>query len=223
MPTLGELQTSADRRSLIRKALRAVAVLAPLSVELPEKITGPDSQPIDLLTAGFLPVGMVSPDGWNFGRETEKDEIEALGYASFVRTDIMSVARSVTVTTLETGRKHMLELQYGVDLSAIEQDSNGEIVFDEPDLPLGAEYRLITLFDDGPVDANWVLGKGFPRVKLGDTGEETYGKEGAIQRELTFDVFTDDELGTPCRHYFGGTGAEAARDALGFGEAPVGG
>lgn len=217
-PTLGELQNQADNRGLIRKAIRAVGVIAPLSVELPEKITDPSGLPIDLLTAGFLPVGMVTPDGWNFGRETEKDEIEALGYASFVRSDISSVARSITVTTLETGRRHMLELQYGMDLSTIEQDADGEVVFDEPDMPIGAEYRLLALFDDGPADNNWVLAKGYPRVKLAEVGEETYGKEGAIQRELTFDVFTDDDLGTPCRHYFGGTGALAARDVLGFSE-----
>lgn len=221
MPTFQTIQAEADNRNLVRKIQKAVAFLAPTSVALPESITGPDSQPVDLKALGFLPIGLVSPDGYSFEREIEKEDVDALGYASPVRSDITRVPRTVSFTALEKGKKHMLELIYGTDLTAVEQGVNGEIVVDEPDLPVGTEYRLLVIGSDGPADKNWLLGKGYGAVKLSATGGETWGQEGAVSTELTFDVFTDDELGVPVRHYFGGTGAKAHADVLGFTQAAV--
>lgn len=219
MPTFATIMQDADERGLIRKVKRAVAFLAPLSVDLPPALTGSDSLPIDLKNLGYLPVGIVTPDGYRFGRDVEKDEVDALGYASFVRTDVMKVARTVAFNPLEFGRKHMSELRYGTDLSAVTPDAqSGEIVFDEPDMPNDAEYRLLIIADDGPASANWILGRGYGRVKLADAGEEAWGKEGAISSEITLDVFVDDELGVPVRHYLGGTGAKASADILGYAE-----
>ena len=96
MPTFSTIQADADERSLVRKIQKAVAFIAPKSVELPEALTGADSLPIDLKTAGFLPVGLVSPDGYTFSREVEKEDIDALGYASPVRSDVTRVPRSVS-------------------------------------------------------------------------------------------------------------------------------
>jgi len=221
MPTFQTLQTEADNRNLVRKVQKAIAFIAPKSVILPDSLTGPDSLPIDLKAAGFLPVGLVSPDGYTFSREIEKEDVDALGYASPVRSDITRVPRTVSFTALEKGKKHMLELTYGTDLTAVEQGPNGEIVVDEPDLPVGTEYRLIVVGSDGPAADNWLLGKGYGAVKLSATGEETWGQEGAISTQFTFDVFTDDEIGVPVRHYFGGTGAKAASADLGFTQATV--
>jgi len=218
MPTLGELQTEFDRRGLIRKVQRAVGLLAPMTVELPEALTGANGLPIDLKAAGFLPIGIVTPEGYRFGRDVEKDDIDALGYSSYVRSDITRVARTIAFNALETGRRHLAELQYGVDLSGVEQAANGEVVWDEPDLPMGGEYRFLVVGDDGPASANWVLGKGFGSVKVAGVGEEAWAKEGALVREITLDVFVDEEMGTPVRHYMGGTGAAAYADVLGYAE-----
>lgn len=215
MPTFSEIQAQSDRRSLVRKTPRAVAFLAPVTAALPEALTDA-SGVLQALPVDYKPVGIVTADGYTFGSEIEKEDIDALGYASPVRSDITRVARSITFTSMETGRRHMLELQYGTDLSATTQAASGEIVFEEPDLPIGSEYRLVVIGDDGPAAANWLIGRGYPRVKLASVGEETYAKEGALQREITLDVFTDDELGFPVRHYIAGTGAKAAADDLGF-------
>lgn len=214
--TFSEIQQGADRRSLIRKAQRAVAFLAPTSVAVPDTITDATGLPVALPT-GWLPVGIVTPDGYTFASNVDKDEIDALGYASFVRSDIVKVARTVQFTSLERFRKHMLELQYGMDLSAVEQAlANGEISFEEPDMPIGAEWRLIVLADDGPVANNWVFGKCYPNVKLADVGDEKWAKTGGIEQEYTLDVFTDEVLGYPVKHYIAGTGAKAAATDLGF-------
>lgn len=216
MPTFDTLRQGADNRSLVRKIQKAIALIAPLSVELPETLFTADGSLVDFKAAGFVPVGLVTPDGYTFTREISKEDISALGYASAVRSDISTVARSVSFTALERGKKNMLELKYGVDLSNTTQAANGEIVFDEPDLPIGEEYRLLIIGSDGPATENWILGRGYGRVKLASTGDETWGQEGAVTEEYTLDVFTDDEIGTPVRHYQGGTGAVKHKAVTGF-------
>lgn len=217
MPTFDTIRQGADERALIRKIQKAVAFLAPKTVDLPESLFDVGGALIDLKTAGWLPVGMVTPDGYEFGRDISKEDVTALGYASAVRSDVTEVARSVTMTPLETGRKHMLELTYGTDLSAVTQDpTSGEIIFEEPDLPVGQEYRLLIVGSDGPAAENWILGRGYGAVKLASTDSQTWGTGDPVRQPLTFDVFTDTEVGTPVRHYIGGTGAVAHKTVMGF-------
>ncbi|MFP3675118.1 hypothetical protein SB724_20090, partial [Bacillus sp. SIMBA_031] len=84
------------------------------------------------------------------------------------------------------------------------------------DLPVGKEYRFIVLGSDGPADNNWILGRGYGLVKIASTDSQKWGSADPISNSLTFDVFTDDEIGTPVRHYMGGTGALKHKTALGF-------
>jgi len=217
MPTFDTIRQDSDERALIRKIQKAVAFLAPPTVELPDSLFGVGGALVDLKALGYLPIGIVSPDGYEFGRDINKEDVSALGYASPVRSDITEVARSVTFTPLETGRKHMLELTYGTDLTATTQDATtGEVVFEEPDLPVGQEYRLLVIGSDGPAADNWILGRGYGTVKLASTDSQKWGTGDAVQQPLTFDVFTDSEIGTPVRHYMGGTGAVKHKTILGF-------
>ena len=217
MTTFAELQNQSDQRKLVRKIQKAVALIAPRDVELPETLfTGP-GQLVDLNEAGWMPLGIVTPDGYEFEREVETEDIDGLGYASPVRTDITRVPRSITTTLIETGRKHVNELIYGTDLSTVTQDpQTGEVVFDEPDMPANREYRLLLLGQDGPADEEWVLGKGYGTVSLTAGGGATWGQEGAVGSEVTLKVYSDDEIGTPVRHYLGGTGARKYKDVLGY-------
>lgn len=220
MVTFAEIQKKADERKLIRKIQKAVAVIAPQSVALPETLFAPGGGLVDLQEAGWLPLGMVDPSGYTFGREMEKEDIDALGYASPARSDTTRVPRTVGVTLLESGRRHVESLKKGMDLSTTTMDPvTGEVVYDEPDLPVNQEWRLLVIGQDGPADEEWVMAKGYGAVKLQNTGEETWGREGAVQSQLTLDVYTDDELGTPVRHYMGGTGALKYKDVLGYVEA----
>lgn len=216
MPTFDTIQQDADNRNLVRKIQKAVALLAPTTVELPESLYEGGSL-IDFAAAGWKPVGLVTADGFSFSREVEKENIDALGYASPVRSDVTTVPRQVSFTALEKGRRHMLELTLGTDLTGVTQDpTTGEIVVDEPDLPVDAEYRLLVIGSDGATADNWVMGRGYGSVKLANGGSETWGREGAVSSEITLDVYTDDEIGVPVRHYIGGTGAVKAQDVLGF-------
>jgi hypothetical protein len=212
---MSTIQADSDERSLVRKIKRAVAFIAPMTVALPSAITGTDSLPVDLKALGYLPVGLVTPDGYTFSREIESEDVDALGYASAVRSDVTRVPRSVSFTVLEKGRKHMMQLVYGTELTGVTQKLNGELVIDEPDLPIDAEWRLLVVGDDGPAANNWILGKGYGSVKLSATGEEVWGREGAVSQQLTLNVFTDDTVGVPVKHYLAGTGAKAST-VLGF-------
>lgn len=217
MATFDELQTQSDERKLVRKIQKAVALIASRSVDLPESLYTAPGQLVDLKSAGWLPLGIVSPDGYEFERDVETEDIDGLGYASPVRTDVTRVPRSVTATLIETGRKHVQELLYGTDLSTVTQDAQtGEVVFDEPDMPASREYRLLLIGKDGPADEEWVLGKGYGTVSLTSGGGGTWGQEGAVSSEVKLSVYADDELGTPVRHYMGGTGALKYKDVLGY-------
>ena len=219
MPTFDTLRQEFDSRALVRKIQKALAVLLPTSVDLPESLFAADGSLLDLKALGGLPVGIVSPDGYTFTREVSTENITAFGYSSAVRSDPTEVTRSVSFTALESAKRHMLELKYGQDLSGVKQSATGEIVFDEVEMPVGQEYRLLVIGSDGPASENWILGKGYGLVKLASTGDETWGQEGAVQQEYTLDVFTDGAIGSPVRHYIGGTGALKHKELLGFAQA----
>lgn len=217
MATFDEQRNEFDDRSLVRKIQKAIAVLAPMSVELPETLFATGGGLVDLKALGYLPVGIVTPEGFEFSREMSSEDVSALGYGSPVRSDITEVPRSITMTALETGRKHMLELTLGASLASVTQNpTTGEIIIDEPELPVGEEYRLLIIGSDGPASDNWILGRGYGSVKLSSTDSTTWGTGDAVQQSLTFNVFTDKEIGAPVRHYIGGTGAVKAKLALGF-------
>lgn len=216
MPTMQELIRESDNRKLIRKIQRAQALLAPSDTELPEAIFD-DNGPIDLKAEGWKPIGMVTPEGFSFGRDVETSEVSALGYASAVREDITSVARSVTFTPLQVGKRNLMELKYGVDLSGVEIDpTTGNFHFDEPDLPVNREYKLIILGADGPAEDQWLLGRGYGSVTLSEGGGDAWGGEDPVGGEITLKILPDEVTGTPVRHYFGGTGVLKHVDDMGF-------
>lgn len=209
MPSFASIKTAADTTSAVHKALEALAFLAPMTVELPDAITGSDKQPVDIVALGFKPVGIVTPDGYTFGGDVEKADVEALGYSTPVRSDIIRAPKTVSFTALESDRKDLAELLYGMDLSTIEAGTNGEVVFDEPPVPLGGEYRLLVISRDGTAAAPYYRGRGYGRVKLANVPEEVWSASDPRQYPIELDVLTDDDLGTPVRHYIGGAGFDA--------------
>lgn len=229
MPTLDELRQRGEPRRLTRKAQKTYGVLAPLSVDLPESLYGEDGSLLDFPTLGWLPIGRVSTDGYSYNREVSREPVTSMGYFSPDRSDVTEVTRQVTFTGHAAITRHMLELQYGVDLSGVElrdlpnHPAIAEVVFDEPEVPVDSEWRLLLIASDGPVANNWVMGKGFGTVQHSEGGGFTWGQEGPVVSELTLDVLTDDAIGTPVRHYLGGTGPKQYRDLLYFGASENGG
>jgi hypothetical protein len=215
-----EIKTAADSPTLVRKILEAVAFLAPPTVALPTTITDATGV-LKALPAGFWPLGIVTKEGYAREIDVEKEEAEGFGYSNPIRTDITKAPSTITVTPQEYGRRNLLEVIYGMSLATITQALNGEIVFDEPPLPVLSEYRLIRIGRDGAPDSEWLIGDGFPRVKLSSLPADTWSAGDPFAHELKFDVFDDEVLGTACRHYIGGTAPRTAgmRTALGFTQA----
>lgn len=214
------VKAAADSPSLVRKILEAVSFIAPMSVAMPATITNTNGV-LQPLPTGWVPLGIVSNEGYNREIDVEKEEVEGFGYATPVRTDITKAPSTLGVTPLEHGRKELLELFYGTNLDAVKQALNGEIAFDEPPLPVLDEYRLIKIGRDGTPDAEWLLADGFYRIKLASLPNDVWAQGDPFSHELSFDVLVDEESGSAVRHFIAGTAPKSAemRTALGFTQA----
>jgi hypothetical protein len=216
--TFSDLKSGADNPSLVRKILEAVAFLAPDSAPGIDALTDASGL-LQALPTAYKPVGMVTPDGYTFGGDTNTEAVEAYGYSAPVREDITGQTRTVAYTALEKLRRHNLELAWGMDLSGVEQGANGEIVIDHPDRPLQRFYRLIVIGRDGSGATEWFRGKFFPRVSITSFPEEVWSAADPEQSAITLSTYVDDVIGTGERDFIAGTGAAAASVALGFTQA----
>lgn len=212
--TFAGLQAASDSALNVRKALGAVVLVAPMTADPITAITG-DSGQLLQPPAEYLPLGMFNPDGLSFTGESTPEETEAFGYGSAVRTDITKVSRKVTLSAFEVDRANVRELAMGMDLSEHQATSNGEVILDEPEIPVHARHRLLAI----AMDVNKKTGreiyraKFFPQVEISKFPEEKWGKE-ALSLELEFTNFLDEEQGYAVRSYIGGPGFDAA--ALGY-------
>lgn len=212
MTTFAELKQSADDSTQVRKVLEAVAFLAPEDAGHIDSLTDEDGALVELDQA-FVPVGLVTRDGYTFGGDTSTEPVDALGYASPVREDIVSYTRTVTFTAYEVFRRPLLELAYGMDLSAVEQGLSGEITFDRPALPAKRFYRLIVIGKDGSGANEIYRAKYFPRVSIASIPEEAWSSE-AMSFEISLSTYVDGDLGTQEREFIAGPGALTSE--LGF-------
>lgn len=215
--TITEMRQEVDSQQFVRKIRRAVAFACRKDeTDLPTQITTDDHKIINFKELGWFPFGLVSRDGYEFGRDIEKSQVDALGYGDPIRRDTENVARSITLQLLETGRRHIHELIEGADYSGIRPKENGEVVWDEPDLPLFEEYRLAVIGEDGRITDNWLMGKGYGAVELGSAESISWNQESAVAQSVTLDVNVDPAIGSPVRNYLGGSALGRYVDVLGW-------
>ena len=218
MTTIEALKKRHNRTTNVRKGLNALAFLAPMTATVPPAITDAGGALKEIPTE-FMPLGLITTDGITNSADANTEDVEALGYAEAVRTDLTKAPKTVKFTVLEPIRKTIQQLVYGIDLSQTKASkTTGEIVFDEAATPALAEYRLLMVMADGPAD-EWIVGRCYPRVKLSSLPDEKWAASDAIQFDLEFSAFMDETAGTSCRHYIGGSGAIRHRDAIGFEQA----
>lgn len=216
--TFQTVKTAADTPTLVRKILEAVAFLAPEDAAPVTLLTSPGvtGSIIQTIPTAYWPVGLVTPDGYKFGGDTKTDDVEALGYAAPVRTDITSATRTVSFTALEKWKRNLMGVCYGMDLSQVKQKLSGEIVIDHPDRPLQQFYRLLVIGRDGSGANEWLRGKWFPRVSVTSFPDETWSAATADQAQIELSTYVDDLIGTGERDFIAGKGAKAASAALGY-------
>lgn len=208
MVSFAELKDRADNAANVRKAVEAFGFMAPMSVELPENIIGPGGTLVELPDPDqWWGIG-ITTEGYEFESDIDKEETEGHGYSDPVRTDINRVAKTVKWTAYETDKRQFLEFTLGMDLSAVTATADGEIVFEEPDIPDSLELRCLLVYRDGTIAKPYYRGKGYSKVKLGDLGSLAWGSE-SISQEVTADVQAGPE-GFAVRHYIGGAAFDLA-------------
>ena len=145
------------------------------------------------------------------------DDVDGLGYAEPVRSDLTKATKTIKLNIFELFRKEMLSLTHGIDLSQVKANATtGEVVFDDPLLPSIPEKRLLLVAADGPADDEWLMGWCFTRAKL--VSMPTIGLKATdpITGDLEFKAFADEAAGTACRNYYGGSAMLKHRDITGF-------
>lgn len=216
--TFQTLKTAADNPTLVPKILGGMAFMAPEDAAPITLLTSPGATGgiIQTIPTDYWPVGLVTPDGYAFGGDTNTEDVDAFGYAAPVRTDIISATRTVGFTALEKWKRNLLGLCYGMDLSQVKQRLSGEIVFDHPDRPIQQFYRLLIIGQDGSGAKEWLRGKWFPRVSVTSLPEETWSGSTSDQAKIELSTYVDDVIGTGERDFIAGRGAKAAAAALGY-------
>lgn len=218
MAGFADIKKDADNLKQVRKVLEAVAFIAPETVDFIETLTDTDGTVLPLPT-GYIPVGVVTRDGYTIGGDTETEPVDALGYPQPIREDITSYTRTVTFTAYEVFRREILSLAYGMDLSSVTRAVSGEITFDRPNLPEQLFYRLIIIGKDGSGDNEIYRAKAFPRVTMAEVPEEAWATD-ALSYEITLNTYIDDEVGSGEREFIAGPGAKSDT-VLGFTDAPT--
>lgn len=211
---------TSKKAELIRKALDAVVLIAPVSAAVPATIVDVGGTNL-VLPTGFNALGHHSEDGVTWGREVENSDITSHGQVDPTRSDIRRITSTVAVTAQETNLQ-TLEASLGMDLSGVTPPNTGEVVFEEPTRPKSVYYRVLGLSVDDSDGGEIYMARLFPRAKVTEVGETVWSDgDDAMVRALTFQAYQDSAEGFSVRHFFGGPGWEALLTDAGFPAAAV--
>lgn len=219
--TFDALQNASESSKLVRKSLKLLGFYATSNAPVPSLTEGfidsTDNTKLKVDLTVWKPFGILTPDGLSRETKVEQEEAEGYNYADFVRTDIVKAPKSLSVTLLQDKTRLALEMQYGVDLSAITATPGSAFAFDEPSLPIMPYRRLLFIdldYFEGDQSKPLYGIDLYTRAKQSELPKIDKQKKGYSNVSVTFDVFTDQAVGTPCRHWLGGAGFDMA--AAGF-------
>ena len=214
--TIEALKKRYNKSKNVRKALNVLAFVAPLTAAVPDALTDAGGA-LKEIPAGWTPLGIFTTDGGEIAPDVTVDDVDGLGYAEPVRSDLTKATKTIKLNVFELFRKEMLSLTHGVDLSQVKANATtGETVFDDPLLPAIPEKRLLIIAADGPADEEWLMGWCFARAKLVSRPTIPLKATDPIKGDLEFKAFADETAGTACRNYYGGSAAIKHRDITGF-------
>ncbi|MBD8019390.1 hypothetical protein [Brevibacterium gallinarum] len=215
MTTMQELKAKADNSDLIRKVQNISIWLAAEDAPEVEKLVGADGQLIPL-PEEYQPLGMITKDdGVTFSSEFDSEGVEAHGYLSEVREDPTSQERTFQVNALESNRITLQEA-HGIDLSTVSLDADGNLVFDEPEIPIRQFGRIVAIGSDGAGVGEYFMGRWYPRVKVNSIDDLVWSMTDPLSYNLTYKAFPDPQLGISVRHLWAGAGFKASAERAGF-------
>lgn len=214
--TVEALKKKHNKSKNVRKALNVLAFVAPITTAVPEALTDAGGA-LKEIPAEWIPLGIFTTDGGEITPDTTVDDVDGLGYAEPVRSDLTKATKTIKLNIFELFRKEMLSLTHGVDLSQVKANATtGEVIFDDPLLPAIPEKRLLIIAADGPADDEWLMGWCFTRAKLVSMPTTSLKATDPIVGDLEFKAFADETVGTACRNYYGGSAMLKHRDITGF-------
>ena len=166
------------------------------------------------LPAGYESVGLTTKsDGATWQRDQEVSDVTSHGYSEPTRRDILSDQTGLNFTAQEAKRT-TLELDKGVDLSAVKPDANGNLVIDKPSRPQPLYWRVLAIGKDGDgPDAIYVV-RWLPRAQVTENAEQNWSEENELTFPSTFSAYTDPEVGTSLREIWAGPGLD--HEEMGF-------
>ena len=195
--TIEALKKKHNKAKNVRKALNVLAFVAPITTAVPDALTGA-SGAMKQLSADWTPLGIFTTDGGEITPDVSVDDVDGLGYAEPVRSDLTKATKTIKLNIFELFRKEMLSLTHGIDLSQVKANATtGEVVFDDPLLPSIPEKRLLLVAADGPADDEWLMGWCFTRAKLISMPTISLKATDPITGDLEFKAFADETAGLP--------------------------
>lgn len=218
--TINEMIAASEHTKLMLKMRTVLIYFVPTLIG---KTPGAEILALTGPTGGFLPVpadyqagavGLIDKGaGVEFPRDVSTQEATSYNHGGPTRVDTEEDKKGVKFTAQET-RRQVLEMAYGIDLSNVVQQANGEVVIDHPELPDDLEGRLLVIGHDPKYQI--AMGKWFPRFQPKDFPTVSWKRDEVVTYEIAGDALYDEEFGISVREFIAGPGAKAMADAIGF-------
>ena len=212
MPTFNDLQEHFTEQ--IRKGLEGSFFVKRYEDADTAIVALKDATGLLAIPTGYTDVGVLTKDqGLTWTRDISTNDTTSLGYAEPTRRDITSDVTGLQFTMQESKRQ-AFELHEGLDLSAVEQDANGNVYWDKPSRPASIFYRGLALFKDGDGADALYFGKWLPRFQITDRREQAWREEVEVQYGVTATAYVDQAIGTAVRSLWAGPAAKLTQ--MGF-------
>lgn len=210
------------QKKLTTRIQRMHLFTAPTTAPVPSAITALSlTSTVELLELdeedGWVDMGLIgSDDAPTWARDTDSEDLLAIGFRDAVRTDLTSDVTNLTCTFLERKRS-VIEVYDNVDMSGVvPNEDTGEIQWIRPqDAPL-IERRYAAYGQDGVgADRVWLV-KILTAGVIDSVDDQQWGGDGFTVWPVTLKGQVDTELGTSLITYMGGPGVRANLADMGF-------
>lgn len=209
------------QKQLTTRIQRMHIFRAPADAPIPDDIAVVNGGSVELFELdaddGWVDMGLIgSDDAPSWARDTDTEDLMAIGFRDAVRTDITSDVTNLTATFLERNRQ-VLEVYDNLDMSAlVPKPGTGTLRWVRPpDAPL-IEARYAAYGQDGVgEDRVWMVNILTAGV-LDSADDQQWGGDGFTTFPVTLKGNTDTTLGTSLVKYMGGPGIKKNLVAMGF-------